>query len=667
LSFDTKTGTISGTPTSVSPATDYVITAYNISGSNTTIINIKVNATIDPPSITYSTPQTYTIGTPITSLSPANTGGDVPINGYTVDKPLSAGLTLDPNTGIISGTPTAASTATYYTITARNAAGSSSFVINMGVNLKSSIITFPTIPQNHADANNNITPTASSTNTEVPIIYTTSDPTIATITANGLIHLISPGLVRIIATQAGNANYNPAEPVSQDLRITQQQQLFLPPIATKTTCDADFQANAISNSVAKPPYPIIYTSSNPGVASITDQGLIHITGLGQCTITINQNGDGIYYLAAPSQSQTFTVIAPSVAAITISPASSSICEASSVTYTATVTNPGTNPVYQWQVNGINISGATGNTFTNTALHNNDKITCNYTSTDICNNRPTTNSNAASITVDPYVTPAVNITASAGQVCSGAALTFTAIGVNGGGSATYQWQVNGVNAGNNSNTFTTSTLHNGDAITCILINQGGKCLTANNAVSNAVIAHVILNVTPAITITASSTKIFEGMSVAFNAVSNAGTGASYQWAVNGTATGTNNTLYTSRLLKNGDVVTCTVVGTAACILPVTSEPVTIIVNPAVDIPVNNTITPNGDGINDVWNIPTLVYYPANVVDIYNRFGMPVFHSNGYGTPWDGTTNARPLPVGTYYFLINLGYNDQRVSGSVTIIR
>ncbi|ASU32456.1 T9SS type A sorting domain-containing protein [Mucilaginibacter xinganensis] len=58
----------------------------------------------------------------------------VSLNGYTISQPLPAGLTFDPTTGVISGTPTASIPATNYTITAHNYWGSSSFTINFTIN-----------------------------------------------------------------------------------------------------------------------------------------------------------------------------------------------------------------------------------------------------------------------------------------------------------------------------------------------------------------------------------------------------------------------------------------------------------------------------------------------------------------------------------------------------
>jgi gliding motility-associated-like protein len=86
-----------------------------------------------------------------------------------------------------------------------------------------------------------------------------------------------------------------------------------------------------------------------------------------------------------------------------------------------------------------------------------------------------------------------------------------------------------------------------------------------------------------------------------------------------------------------------------------------------IKVPNAFSPNGDGINDTWEILYLESYPGCVIDVYNRYGQVVFHSIGYARAWDGRMNGLPLPFGTYYWIINPKNGRQQVNGSVTIIR
>ncbi len=86
-----------------------------------------------------------------------------------------------------------------------------------------------------------------------------------------------------------------------------------------------------------------------------------------------------------------------------------------------------------------------------------------------------------------------------------------------------------------------------------------------------------------------------------------------------------------------------------------------------ITIPNTFTPNGDGINDVWEIDGLQTYPESVTEVYNRYGQLVHRSRGYSRAWDGKLNGTFLPVGTYYYIINRNKDLPLLSGSITIIR
>ena len=82
---------------------------------------------------------------------------------------------------------------------------------------------------------------------------------------------------------------------------------------------------------------------------------------------------------------------------------------------------------------------------------------------------------------------------------------------------------------------------------------------------------------------------------------------------------------------------------------------------------SVFSPNGDGIHDKWVIQYLESYPGCTVDIYNRYGQRLYHSEGYTNPWDGTINGKPVPVGTYYYIVNPKNGRSIMSGYVDIIR
>jgi len=86
----------------------------------------------------------------------------------------------------------------------------------------------------------------------------------------------------------------------------------------------------------------------------------------------------------------------------------------------------------------------------------------------------------------------------------------------------------------------------------------------------------------------------------------------------------------------------------------------------DIP--NVFSPNGDGINDDWNIAYLQYFTGATVQVFTRSGQLVFNSLGYSKPWKGNdVSGSPLPVGVYYYIIKTGYGLPPRTGSVTILR
>jgi gliding motility-associated-like protein len=87
--------------------------------------------------------------------------------------------------------------------------------------------------------------------------------------------------------------------------------------------------------------------------------------------------------------------------------------------------------------------------------------------------------------------------------------------------------------------------------------------------------------------------------------------------------------------------------------------------ALSIP--NVFSPNGDNINDRWVINGLTEFPSCVVEVYNRYGQRVFRSVGYQQPWDGTIAGKPLPVGTFYYVIDIRNGDEPMSGHITILK
>ena len=85
---------------------------------------------------------------------------------------------------------------------------------------------------------------------------------------------------------------------------------------------------------------------------------------------------------------------------------------------------------------------------------------------------------------------------------------------------------------------------------------------------------------------------------------------------------------------------------------------------------NAFTPNGDGINDRWLITDGNCLIGVRAQVFNRYGSRVFESPNYDNTWDGTYKGKPLPDGTYYYVLEfvlLNGKRQVLKGDVTILR
>lgn len=73
----------------------------------------------------------------------------------------------------------------------------------------------------------------------------------------------------------------------------------------------------------------------------------------------------------------------------------------------------------------------------------------------------------------------------------------------------------------------------------------------------------------------------------------------------------------------------------------------------EVTIYNAVSPNGDGLNDVFFVEGIEFFPESKLYIFNAYGSEVFRSTGYENDWDGTTSdGRLLPAGTYYYRMQL---------------
>lgn len=318
---------------------------------------------------------------------------------------------------------------------------------------------------------------------------------------------------------------------------------------------------------------------NDGIVDYTTPSPTHTyTALGTYTVKLSAtNANGTNTIIKTN----YITIGPITPAVTanVSVGSSSTCQSSFVTFTAIPTNGGDNPQYQWYLNGNALPGETSVLFIEKGFSTNDIITCEMVSDALCVSPTNATSNAITMTVDPVLTPAISISITSGStnICEGESVTYTATSVNGGTTPAYQWRINGVNVGTNSPTFTTSTLSNTDAVTCVLTTSE-TCVSSPTITSNIIVMTVNADTPPIVTIsiTSGTNPTCSSDPITFTALSiGGGTLPIYQWKKNGVNTVIGNS-YTLTNPANGDIITCTVTSNAPCITANTgqSAPLTI---------------------------------------------------------------------------------------------
>jgi gliding motility-associated-like protein len=287
--------------------------------------------------------------------------------------------------------------------------------------------------------------------------------------------------------------------------------------------------------------------------------------------------------------------------ISITASTNDICAGSAITFTAATVNAGTNPFYQWKLNGMNV-GSNNASFASAALLDGDIVNCTINTDPLftCVNTTTAISNNITINIVNAVSPEVTISGT-NTICSGSPATFTAIPLNAGANPSFQWKVNGANVGTNNITFTSSALADGDIVSCIMNKDPlFTCAAASSATSNDIVMTILTEVIASVNISVSDNEVCKGTTAIFTATANnAGVSPAFNWKLNNTNVGSNSATYSSNTLSNGDQVYCVITpGSNTCSnSTVSSNIIPIIINdlPGISIDPKDTIIFTGSQI------------------------------------------------------------------------
>ncbi len=395
--------------------------------------------------------------------------------------------------------------------------------------------------------------------------YTWTMPGFATIASGGTTNSITanfacPGDNGNMTVHANNACGSGPESYAKTINIT---------CAPVADFYASTQQICAGSTVT---FTDISTNSPTGWSWTFTGGAPATSTLEHPTVTYNTAGTYAVTLIATNATGNNTItktayisVTSGAASVSIAASSNPVCSGSGETFTATPTNGGT-PSYQWKVGGVNV-GTNSPYYYNSSLPTGSVVTCVMTSTLSCATGSPATSNTLTMTVNPVLVPLVSIAVTTGSnpSCAGSSVTFTATPTNGGTTPSYQWTVDGVNAGTNSTTFTPSSLTTGQVVRCILTSNA-TCV--NPATSTSLGTTITVNPVPVVTPAASLSTICGGSASSLSASSTV-TGTTYAW-MPGSLSGTPVSVTPS------STTTYTLTGTASGCTG--SSTVTISVNP-----------------------------------------------------------------------------------------
>jgi gliding motility-associated-like protein len=302
-----------------------------------------------------------------------------------------------------------------------------------------------------------------------------------------------------------------------------------------------------------------------------------------------QNGDIVYTVLTssltdvtgnPATSNKITIMVTNQLTVSVGIISdkTEICAGETVTFTATPVNGGTNPVYAWFVNNIEITGETAATFAYKP-QNSDLVYATLTSDLSCATGNPATSNKIAIKVNDNATVSVFITASQIDICESEPVTFTAVASNGGTNPVFAWYVNNTLVPGETSETLTYTPKNLDKVYTVLTSNLA-CTTDDKAFSNTITIYVGKSLPVSVSITAGKDEICDGEMMTFTASPvNGGTKPVYAWFVNGFGVKGESSAVLTYPVQNGDEVYTRLTSNASCTTgnPAISNKIRVIAN------------------------------------------------------------------------------------------
>lgn len=468
---------------------------------------------------------------------------------------------------------------------------------------------------------------------------------------------------------------------------------------TDANCSKDTTINI--SELGAPTVSITYSDND-----ICNGEAVTITASGATSYSWNSGQNTAQIVVSPTTTTTYSVTGTTTGCSGSSSTTINVHDKPTVTATS---DDADNTICEGEQITLSGNGASSYTWSDLSITTNvpfSPLAGNYTYTvtgtdlNYCSN-----TNTITITVNPK--PNLSISASGDNVCEGTSVTITATGAtsyscDNGGSVNFAfippiginlYTITGVDVATGcSKTLQTTVIVSqkptvelgtpypickGDSVTLLagpptgytylwstnettstihVFDPGNYSVSVSNSCPDIVTDNVdiVVNDLPIINLPTDTTNADGNMTV----VLNAGDFSDYVWSTSA--------ITQSLEVSSSGTYYVTVTDANGC---KSSKAVVVTISDFVIHPYN-TITPNGDQVNDKWRIDNIEFFPKSEVKIFNRSGNKVFETTRYNNEknyWDGKYNNKDLPAATYYYIIDLGDGSKIYKGFVSIVR
>ncbi len=442
----------------------------------------------------------------------------------------------------------------------------------------------------------------------------------------------------------------------------------IPSVSIKTTANTTCKGEPVTftaevaNAGSHPVYQWKINNASAGTNSpVFTSNTLSDGDMVSCTIQADPMFACAIFRTAQSNKIEMHVPVAESPLVSITTSADTICAGQSVSFTATAINAGSNPFYQWQVNGVNTDD-NSRFFTTDLLSDGDIINCRITTDPslACISGTDVVSEDIVITVRNGLPASITIAADRNEICTGETIEFTATSQQAGTAPAFQWILNNAVQSEQSPIFKSKDLRNGDQLFCRIIPGIGAC---SSIPDSSEVFTVIVKDTPIVYISPADTTVSPGTQVSLHAITTS-TVSSVQWSP-------------ADKLINPHILSPQTVGldeSAGFELTVTndqgcSSTSTAVIKVFTDLFMPTAFTPNNDGINDIYRIPPSATLTLKEFSVYDRWGTKLFSTKDVQAGWDGSFNGKRQNSGVYVYYLKSVINNKEVSlkGSFLLVR